>query len=254
MKKKEPIYSFSSTVKDGDKEKVFAIQIKYPTRSQLNDADMFYSIRLSKYIKDGLLTSEQVQKRQMDVGGTFTEEQQKLYSKLQVLLAEKREMLLRLLTRPIEQLSEDEAERKKILSEDIAILIGQIQEFEFIRNSIFEHTANAKARNDVVLWWILNLAQSTPVVDGKEEEFKPMFSGEGFDGKKMALEQLQDEEDPLLLQIFDELSRTIALWYLMGVTDRAELAKYVKESGAKMDKEPAKEEKKDDAPATEPSA
>lgn len=243
MKKREPIYNFSRTVKENDKDKVFEIQLRSPTRSQLNDADMFYSIRLSKYIRDGLLTSEQIQKRQIDVGGTFTEEQQRQYTKFQVLLAEKRELLMRIMAKAPDQLAEEERERKRILSEDIGILIGQIQEYEFVRNTIFEHSANAKARNDVLLWWILNLTQFAEIVEGKEAEFKPMFTGEDFDSKKMSLEQMQDDESELLTSSFDELTRTVTIWYWMGVTDKTELSKLVKQSDSPVaETAPKKEE------------
>ncbi len=59
-RKNAPVYSFDIETKNEDgTKKEFRIELKKPTRTMLADADMFYSIQLSKYIKMGLLTAEQ---------------------------------------------------------------------------------------------------------------------------------------------------------------------------------------------------
>ena len=94
---KEPVYTFEAKIKEGKVAKTYKIELKRPTRSVYSEADMFYSIQINKYIKMGLLTAEQLAKKQIDAGGTFSEEQQKEYAKVQSLISEKDEMLIRLM-------------------------------------------------------------------------------------------------------------------------------------------------------------
>jgi hypothetical protein len=232
MKKNTPIYSFDEVVElEEGKKTTFRIQIKAPTRSMLQESDLFYAINFNKYIKLGLLTAEQVAKRQIDIGGTFTDEQRKNYAKIQAILVEKEEMYYRLMEKKYDELTDDEVERKKSLIEDLANLRTQVAEYEYIRTSVYDQTANAKARNESIMWWVLNLATFTKVEEGKEPtEFAPLFKGEDFATKKLSLEEYEDNEDKLVTQIFSKLAKIITFWYWMGVSDRDKLKELLAES------------------------
>lgn len=228
VNKNAPIYSFDIKTKDEEGKALgnFRVELRKPTRTILSEADMFYSIQLSKYIKLGLLTAEQLAKRQVDVGGTFSEDQQKHYSQLQSLIAEKQEMFLRLMA--MKELSPDEEERKKKLYEDMALLRSQVMDYEYIKNQVYEHTANSKARNDVVLWLALNLASVGEIIEGKDPEMKPMFVGETHETRKLKLDEMEDNEDKILLESFSQIIKAVTVWYWMGISDREELAKVLK--------------------------
>jgi hypothetical protein len=71
------------------------IVFRRPTRTQLEDGDMFYSIWLNKYIKMGLLTRAMLAKQHIDVGGTMDEEEKQYYSQMYVKLFEKQMALQR---------------------------------------------------------------------------------------------------------------------------------------------------------------
>ena len=62
------------------------LYIKKPTRTQIEDGDMFYSIWLNKFIKMGLLTRAMLAKKQVDVGGTLNEDDKMNYAKLYLLV------------------------------------------------------------------------------------------------------------------------------------------------------------------------
>lgn len=233
VNKKEPIFKFDVKVEpaeEGQKAKTYSVELKRPTRSLFNEADMYYSIQLNKYIKMGLLTAEQLAKRQIDMGGTLSEDQTRDYAKVQALIAEKEEMFLRLMAQ--KELSPDEQERKGRLYDDISILRTRVMDYEFVRNQAFDHTANVKARNDVILWWVLHLAQLCEVPEGenaKEEDMKPMFAGETLETKNLKLEEMVDNDDPLLTLVLNKLAKVVTLWYWLGITDKEQLAKLVKE-------------------------
>ena len=221
-RKNAPVYSFDIETKNEDgTKKEFRIELKKPTRTMLADADMFYSIQLSKYIKMGLLTAEQLAKRQVDIGGTFSEEQQKHYAHLQALIAEKQEMFLRLMAQ--KELSPDEEDRKKSLYEDMSLLRSQIMDYEYIKTQVYEHTANAKARNDVILWWVLNLANCGEIIEGKETVVAPMFVGETHETRKLKLDEMEDNENELLAESFHKMIKAVTLWYWIGISDKQKL-------------------------------
>lgn len=224
--KNAPIYSFEVSVGEGEKKKDYRIEIKKPTRTQMSEADMYYSIQLSKYIKMGLLTAEQLAKRQVDIGGTFSEEQQKHYAQLQSLIAEKNEMYLRLMA--ANELGADEEERKKKLYDDIAMLHSQIMDYEYIKNQVYEHTANSKARNDVILWLALNLAKVGELVKDKETVMADMFAGENYDTRKLKLDEMEDNEDDLLRASFSKMVKAITLWYWIGISEKTKLDEMLK--------------------------
>ncbi len=60
--------------------------LKKPTRTQVEDGDMFYSIWLNKYIKMGLLTRAMLAKKQVDVGGTLNNDDKVNFAKLYLQL------------------------------------------------------------------------------------------------------------------------------------------------------------------------
>lgn len=225
MKSKEPIYSFDVT----HEGKAKRVQIRRPTRSQQVDADMYHAIKFSEYVKLGLLTVEQIAKRQIDIGGVFTEEQQKTYARLQSSMTEKQEMLFRLMQKS--DLSDDELSRKRGLAEDIAILRSQISDFEYLKTSVYDLTANVKARNDLILWYILALTQ---VADVKEEsdkiEFLPMFKGDDHKTRVSRLEEMEDNDDQVLMESYDTLVKIVTFWFWMGVNDRGQLAQLLDQS------------------------
>jgi hypothetical protein len=224
MKKKEPIYTLDLKVEEKD----YRIELKKPTRSMLNDAEMYYAVQFNRYIKMGLLTSEQYAKKQIDSGGIFTEEQQKKYVELQTLLTQKEEMLIRVIAKG-EGISDNENERKENLIVDISILRNQISDYEYVRNSAYDQTANSKARNDVIFWWCLALPQLAEIKESDTPVFAAMFKGDDFETRKSAFEELEDEEAPILTSSFEKIVRIITAWYWMGITNKDDIKKIVEE-------------------------
>lgn len=224
-----PIFTENFDINEGEEISTYEVFVKKPTRSQIQEADMYYSIQLNKYIKMGLLTSEQLAKRHIDVGGTFSDQQQKDFAEIQSVLANKQEMLLRILSK--ENISDSEEERKKKLLKDIAILKSQASEYEYIKNQAYEHTANTKARNDVILWLILNLTHFKKIEENNEDsKSQEMFPGENIDLKKLSLEEKEDSEDKLVEKCFLTIIKAVTIWYWMGVQDESRIKELIKDS------------------------
>jgi len=70
----------------GKVEHVFVI--KQPTRRQMEEADMEYSIEMSKCVREGILTKAMLLNKYTDAGGIMSEEEAKELAKMYGQLAE----------------------------------------------------------------------------------------------------------------------------------------------------------------------
>jgi hypothetical protein len=99
-------------------------------------------------------------------------------------------------------------EKKKNLSGQIAILRKAIATAETNFSALLNHTADTRAQNKVITWYLLEL--SNLEVDGK---VIPYFPGKTFEEKKAAFYSMEEEEDELLATVYDKLAAFISFWY-----------------------------------------
>ena len=88
--------------------------IKKPTRTQVDDGDMFYSIWLNKFIKMGLLTRAMLAKKQVDIGGTLNEDDKVNFAKLYLQLFEKQQNVIRYSAKDRDQMITSKKDLKKL--------------------------------------------------------------------------------------------------------------------------------------------
>ena len=89
------------------------IVFRRPTRTQLEDGDMFYSVWLNKFIKMGLLTRSMLAKQHIDIGGTMDEEEKQFYSQMYVKLFEKQMSLQRFAIVGQEEMTPEQTEKTR---------------------------------------------------------------------------------------------------------------------------------------------
>ena len=201
------------------------ILIKKPTRTMYEDADLFYSIQFNKYVKMGLLTDSQIAKKQIEVGEGLSEEQFEEYIKLKQTFKQKEEALLRLMVKPEEEKTNEDEEKKTSLLREVSMLEARLESYDRLRVSAYEHTADARSRNDCLLWWCLNLSY----IQGEDEEVIPMFEGQDFKDKKARMEEIEDDEDEIYNASYQRISDIVSIFYLMGVSNREEMKKTLKQ-------------------------
>lgn len=168
-----------------DGKKLF---IRKPTRQMFDDADLFYSVELSKGIKAGLLTNAQLQTKFSDEIASISEREQKRYATLvKDLMAAESEYQLVLGSKKDEDLNDEE---KKKLSELLSLMIekrAELTRLEQLQSSLFEHTADSRAKYRTILWWTLALSY----VDGEK-----LFYGSGdFQSRMDTYNDFSDEDD-----------------------------------------------------------
>lgn len=204
------------------------VTLKKPTRTQLEDGDMFYSIWLNKYIKMGLLTRAMLAKQHLDVGGSLTEEEKQRYAQLYVRLYEKQQAVQRFGLKTPEERSNDENERLARAVEELGVIRKELTDFEAVQASMFDHTADIKARNKTITWYLLNLTHVTEG-DHDDAEARPLFEGETYDDKYESYMELDEIDDPIYLSSIDKLSSLATIWYMSGVSTQEDFDRLLEE-------------------------
>lgn len=214
--------TITETTQETVKEEVpVDIIVKHPTRSLLEDGDMFYSVWLNKYIKMGLLTRAMLTKQYLDTGGQFTQENQQEYAEL-MLEAFNKQTAIGSLSALGEDLNNEQQERLDKYVRELAVIRRSLTDFELLQGSVFEHTADNKARNKAVMWYILNLAYFQKEGD---KEAAPLFNGVDFESRYDDYNLKEDMDDPVMIASLGRLTSVITLWYMSGINNETDLEK-----------------------------
>lgn len=214
--------TIKETVKQTVSEKVpVKVFLKKPTRTQVDDGDMFYSIWLNKFIKMGLLTRAMLAKKQVDIGGTLNEDDKVNFAKLYLQLFEKQQNVIRYSAKDRDKMSNDEEERLEKAISELAVIRKQLSDFEAAQASIFDHTADVKARNKTITWFLLHLAFIVKG-DSDDAEEEPLFPGLDFDEKYNSYQEADEDQDQIFTKCIDRLSTIATIWYMSGIQEQSE--------------------------------
>jgi isocitrate dehydrogenase kinase/phosphatase len=184
------------------------IFIKKPSRRQIEDADLEYSVEISKCIKRGILTKAMLAKKYSDTGGAMSEQESTKLVDLYKSIYDSQSQLDRL-----QAISQKTEEIESKITETLILLQTsrkEIVEIESSYRSLFDHTADSKAQNKVLVWYILNLAYIKKPLD---PEPKPYFSGSDFEEKLQDFYEKEESADQQYFQISKKLSTLMAFWF-----------------------------------------
>lgn len=195
--------------KDSKKIKPVKIAVLSPDRKKYKEADIFYAKTLSNYLKEGLMPYSLVSKRYINDGGPLTDEEKRAINSMRNKYNELQEEYFSM-QGPFTD--EQNKRRGQIISEmtEINRIIGQINNSY---SEIFENTAEAKTKNDIIEWWILNLSL---INDEKDNEYKFLYEDGDYDSKVEALEKLESKGDPFFNEVIKKLSYFVSFWYTSG--------------------------------------
>jgi len=189
-------------------KKEHSFVITQPTRRQMEEADMEYSIEMSKCVKQGVLTKAMLMNKYSDTGGMLSESDakalSKMYGELSVLQTEFTQLNLK---------SNKDQDKLNEVSEKMANLRRSIATAETNFSALLNHTADTRAQNKVITWYLLNLTHTE-----KDEEKTPFFEGETFEEKKLNFYEMEENEDPLFTLVYDKLTAFISFWYFSANT------------------------------------
>ena len=102
---------------------------------------------------------------------------------------------------------------KSQLEQDLLLEISDIRrdltDIENSQSNIFDQTAENRARNKSILWWILFLSYKE---EGEKET--PMFPGEDHNAKLAEYDKIEEVDDEFLMTVISKFSYYISFWYV----------------------------------------
>lgn len=184
------------------------ILLKEPNRRDLEEADIEYSIEMSKCIKKGILTKAMLAKKYSDTGGLLTEEDAKLLTRRYSELGEMQNKYSRLSSKP----KKDEKDEKKLSS-----LLGEMAEkrrdivdMETSYSSLFNHTADSKAQNKVILWYLVHLSYYQ---ENEDSDMKAFFNGQESEDKINQYYDVDENGHEIFDLVKDKILSILSFWY-----------------------------------------
>jgi hypothetical protein len=214
-----------TTVTKKVKEKVpVVIKIKRPSRRELEDAELEYSVEMSRCVKKGILTKAMLYKKYSDTGGVFSEDDAKDYGVLYKEVLDLQNEYVRL--DMIDKKTDDQKEKLEKIKKTLAESRRKIIETETSMQSLFDHTADTKAQNRLLLWYTLML---TNIQREKDEQPENYFKGENFEDKLEDYYSKEDEASALYSEIIKKVTTVLAFWFFNQASSPEEFNKLIED-------------------------
>lgn len=197
------------TIKTVKEEKPVEFAIKKPNRVLFDDAELFYGVKLAEAIKAGMLTKTLMIKKYEKDGGIFTEnELERIKNILEALAETQAKFDILEKTEEAQELSEEDKKEKENLQNMLKSLRLELMEVENNKNNIFEQTAENRAKNKMLMWWILQLCYR------KEGEiYSPLFGEGSYEQKIIKYDEIEEGNDKFLKRVLTKFAYFISFWY-----------------------------------------
>jgi len=218
-----PVESFKKS-KTTVKNRIVLVK---PSMSDVEDAEFFYGQKYNSFINSGFLTKAMLAKKMGDLGGMTSKKAEDVMSA--VLLENIEASRVIEFFDESENLSEEQEKTLKDAKLKFAETQKQMLEYEVALRDQFSQTADARAEQKLIEWFVINFSFYEDTVKEKEDEKEkkdlfPLFEGEIYKEKRNFLLSLQEPEDDIedaqLLRIknlfdssFETLIRAVTIWY-----------------------------------------
>lgn len=224
------LYRFTvrENVEDGDPI-MHQVSIGKPNRRQIEEADMEYSITLSNCVSKGVLTKQMLAKKYSDSGGIMSEYDAKKLLELYVESDELSNKLARISSMGGKNKKSKQDSEK--LTEKLASKRREIVEMETNYQSLFNHTADTKAQNAVVRWYVLHLVN---IFDEQEDKFIPYFKG-NYEERTNNYYEKEDEGDETYQKIMSKAASIVSLWFFNDAESTEEIDDLLEKIGFDID-------------------
>lgn len=210
MEKNKNNWLYEFEVLHNEKVKKFAI-LK-PNRKLREDGELFYATETSRFAKAGVLPKAAWNTILSNGGGSISDQDRELYGSLLIKFRDKSFDLQSILIKGESDRTDVEKSRVDQLVEELDSIKKDIQAFESSQIAIFENTAEAKARNRTILWWVMYLSYA----QDNNGNFVCLFEGNDFNEKLLKYDSLEDDSDKneFLLGVIRRLTYLTTLWFL----------------------------------------
>ena len=207
------------------REKVpYTIRLKRPSRRELEEAELEYSVEMSKCVKKGILTRAMLFKKYSDTGGMYTDDESENYGKIYKDLLTLQNEYVRMDS--VEKPTEKQKEKIEKIKDDLASSKKKLVELESNMHSLFDHTADTKAQNKLLLWYTLML---THVQSESDEAPVPYFEGDTFEQKTKDYYDKEDSSDEFYQEIVKKVTTILAFWFFNQASKPEEFNNLIEE-------------------------
>jgi hypothetical protein len=197
------------------------LAIKKPTRSLFDEAELFYGVRLSEGIKAGLLTRALLAKRFNNDGGVLSDEEQKEYNDLYLEFFNLQTEFQRLSIKEEAIRTEEEKKQIQNVIEKMNLSRERLQRYEMAQANLFEQTAENRARNKTIMWWVLQLS----LIQGDDKKFKELFQDGTYEDKLKRYDEIEESESGVEKIAIQKLLYLISFWYIGRAASQEEFEK-----------------------------
>ena len=215
--------------KDGEEETILSNRtvsvpvkffVKKPTRRMADEAEVFYSVQLSKAIKMGIVTKAMLIKKYADNGGALSEEESKLLLKsLKELNDLENEYKLCVVKK-----TKDSEKKSDELALKIVTLKRELQELESSLQSVYQHTADSKAEKEVLLWYAIQLTEFSE--DGGEKE--AFFNGLDFEEQLEDLYNKYEVDESFESEATSKICKVVGYWFYNQAAEKKDIEEFIK--------------------------
>jgi hypothetical protein len=203
-------------VKKKVKKKVpIEIAVKQPTRKEIEDAETEYAIKMSECIKKGILTKAMLAKKYSDTGGALSEEDAKKMLNLYKDIADIEKEIARMSINGFDRSKKSTKDKIKDFEERLLAKRREIFDLENDYQALFSHTADVKARNHTMLWYIINLSYYKSE-DLEIKEYKRLFEGDNFEKRLENFYEKEEGGDDIYNLAGGKIASIISYWYFSG--------------------------------------
>ena len=180
---------------------------------------MEFSIEMSRCIKKGILTKAMLAKKYSDSGGLLTEDDSRNLLRLYKELGEIQTDLGKLIAK--KKKSDAEKKKESSLTEEFMAARKEIVDLETTYQNVFNHTADTRAQNKTVLWYMINLSH----VENQDGEESPLFPGETQEEKEQSYYLKDEDEDEIYELAREKLMTFVSFWYFSQNASEEDYAK-----------------------------
>lgn len=188
--------------------------IKKPSRRELEEADTEFSIAMSQSVKKGILTKAMLAKKYADSGGALTEDDANELLENYKKLNEFEQDLTKMGIQGYDENDQENQEKLKKLNSDMVEIRKKIIDLESNYQTLFTHTADIKAQQTIVLWYVLFLTYFK--ADEKDSKPKIYFQGDTFQQKLDNYYGKDEANDEIFHKVADKIATIISYWYFSG--------------------------------------
>jgi len=190
------------------KAKPVKVAILKPQRKLYEGAEIFYAKQIATYIQGGLLPYSLVAKRYANDGGPLSEPEKLHLEKLKAEAGKLQAELFALVGK-----EDEKAKQRNDILNKINALHTEVNAIQNAYADIFDNTAEMKARNKTIEWWVLHLAY----IDEDGTGYKPLFGDGNHESKLEKYDDIDDKDNEFINECIRKLSYLISFWFAARV-------------------------------------